>query len=234
MAKNSGSTILVILIVGCLATALLFGSQIMGFINELPSLIEDFLNQIRNGGGSGGSISGSYWIGYTVNYVDGTSEEIREDAPTFSLVPLSITFHDKDILNIQVHFKAALTCRDTMENWNTKLSMQTEIYKGTETTPKTSATATYTKTGSIWVNGETKVLATYTVQAQTLEGLVSTYGDGKWHLNFKGLINDLTVTINGAPVALTLDDPALGGVDFVYVNETPTSLSVTGRCSYVN
>jgi hypothetical protein len=108
------------------------------------------------------------------------------------------------------------------------MSIQTEIYKKPETVPKTSATANYTKNGASWSSGETKVLASYTVQASLLETLVATYGDGAWQLQFVGTVNNLKITIGGAQIDLPADSRAIGNMDFTYTNGVPTSLSIFG------
>lgn len=227
MGKGSGAGILAIMLIGFIAVAFLFGPAIISFVSGLPDLIRDWVGEFQGTlPGAGGDINGQTWIGYTVMYSDGTSEEVREEAPSFSLVPLSITFKNKAIQSVSVHLKARLSCDKAIGVWDADLSMQTEIYKVGDSTPKDSATATYTKTGSSWVSGETKVLASYTVQASKLEQLVSTYGDGRWQLQFNGFI-DLSVTVEGAVVDLSAASPA-GGMDFVYTNGVPTSLSVSG------
>lgn len=229
MAKGGGAG-LAILLVGGLAVLLLFSGTIISFVSGLPSQFQDFIDQIRGGlPGAGGDVSGATWIGYKVFYEDGTFEEIRQDAPTFSLVPLSITFgaKGKNVSSVQVDLKAKLSSSDSMGAWKASLTMQTEIYKHGESTPKTSATVLYSKNGPSWSSGETKILASYTVQASTLEGLVKSYGDGAWQLQFLGHVN-LTVKVNDVPVVLSAASPA-GGMDFNYVNAVPQSLSVFGK-----
>lgn len=233
MAKGSGASVLAILLIGGLAVAVLFGSAIINFVSGLPSWLENFIAKIEGSlPGSGGDISGQTWIGYTVTYTDGTSEDIRQEAPTFSLLPLSITFKNKVVSQVRVDLKAKLSCSESMGSWSGVVSMQTEIYKGSEHTPKTSATANYTPSGASWSDGTTKILATYTVSASTLEQLVDTYGDGAWSLQFLGSVV-LTVNVGGADIELSAASPA-GTMTFNYAGGSQTSLSVTGDSKRVS
>ena len=221
---NSGAMVLGIMLVGVLAVALLFGSQIIGFVSGLPDRIQDWIDSIRGTfPGAGGDVEGQTWIGYTVHYADGTSDEIREEAPTFSLFPLSITFGGKEVSSVSVNLKAQLY--GDITSWSGVMSMQTEAYKKPDSTPKTSATANYTKEGSSWMDGEIKVLASYTVLASTLEDLADTYGEGEWQLQFLATVS-LTVMVDGAPVTLSAASPA-GGMDFTYTDSVE-GLSVFG------
>lgn len=224
MAKGSGAAVLGFMLIGVLAVALLFGGQIIGFVSGLPDYIQDWIDSIRGTfPGAGGDVEGQTWIGYTVHYTDGTSDEVREEAPTFSLFPLSITFGGKTVSSVSVNLKAQLY--GDIGSWSGVMSMQTEAYKKPESVPKTSATANYTKEGSTWMNGEIKVLASYTVLASTLEQLADTYGEGEWQLQFLASVQ-LTVHVDGVPIMLNAASPA-GGMDFTY-DEGVDGLSVFG------
>jgi hypothetical protein len=231
MAKGSASGMLAVLLIGGLAVALIFGGSILSFVSGLPSFIEDFIGQIRGGlPGAGGSFEGATWIGYTVFYADGTSEDVRQSAPTFSLMPLSITFKNKDVSSVRVDLRAKLSCDKPMGVWAANVSMKTEVFKMSDSVPrtaKTSAIANYSKNGASWGNGEVKVLASYTVQASQLEDLVFTYGDGHWLLQFLGILT-LNVSVDGVGVDLPAGVAPSGGMDFNFVNGVPNSLSVTG------
>lgn len=217
MRNNSLAAIPVILIVGVLVVLLLFSDTIMGFVSGLPQQIQEIIKQISGRlPGAGGNVTGQTWIGYTVFYADGTSEEIRQNPPSYSLFPLSINFGTKELSSLRVDLKAKLSSDKTMGVWAAIVSMQTEIYKKPETVPKTSATANYTKNGVSWSSGETKILASYTVQASQLQTLVVTYGDGAWQLQFLGHVN-LKMTVAGSVIDLNAADPA-GGMDFTYTS----------------
>jgi hypothetical protein len=156
MGKSGGAG-LAILVVGGLAVLLLFSSSIIGFVSGLPSQSEswiqkiiDFITDIRGGmpGQGTGNFSGSTWIGYTVYFSDGSSQEIREDKPTFSLVPLSISFGGKEVSSVRVDLKAELSSSKVISEWNATIGMKTELFKMSDSVPRTAKTSSmvnYTK-----------------------------------------------------------------------------------------
>jgi hypothetical protein len=231
MAKGSATGVLAILMIGVLAVALLFGGTIISFVSGFPSVIQDFIGQIRGSlPGAGGDFKGAAWIGYTVFYADGTSEEVRQDPPTFSVFPLSITFKGKDVSSVRVDFRTKLSCDKDMGAWRANVSMKTEFFKMSDSVPrtaKTSAIANYTKAGASWGDGEVKVLASYTVPASQLENIVFTFGDGHWLLQFLGIMI-LEVEVDGVGVGLPAGIAPSGGMDLNYVNGVPTGFSVFG------
>lgn len=241
MAKKGSGAGAAILIIGGLAVLLLFGSTLIGFVSGLPTQaqgwmqqFQDFIAQIRGSlpGGGSGNFSGSTWIGYTVFFADGSSQEIRQNVPVFSLVPLSITFQGKNISSVRVDLKAQLSSTKVISAWNATVGMKTEAFKMSDPVPrtaKTSAMANYTKFGSSWSSGEIKTLASYTVSASQLENIVFTYGDGAWLLQFMAVIQ-LHVTVDGVMNDLPIVVAPSGGMDFNYFNGAPQSLSVFGKC----
>jgi hypothetical protein len=238
MGKSGGAG-LAILMVGGLAVLLLFSASIIGFVSGLPSQsqswiqqIIDYIGQIRGSlpGGGSGNFSGSTWIGYTVYFTDGTSQDIRQEANTFSLVPLSITFAGKELSSVRVDLKAQLSSTKTITEWNATIDMKTEAFKMSDSVPrtaKTSAMVNYTKSGSGWVANSVKVLASYTVSASQLENIVFTYGDGAWLLQFMAVLQ-IDVSVDGIKVDLPIAVAVPGGMDFTYSNGVPSSFSVFG------
>jgi hypothetical protein len=223
MGKSGGAG-LAILMVGGLAVLLLFSASIIGFVSGLPSQsqswiqqIIDYIGQIRGSlpGGGSGNFSGSTWIGYTVYFTDGTSQDIRQEANTFSLVPLSITFAGKELSSVRVDLKAQLSSTKTITEWNATIGM------------KTYSMVNYTKSGSGWVANSVKVLASYTVSASQLENIVFTYGDGAWLLQFMAVLQ-IDVSVDGIKVDLPIAVAVPGGMDFTYSNGVPSSFSVFG------
>jgi hypothetical protein len=243
MAKGGGAG-LGILVVGGLAVLLLFSGTIMGLVSGFPSLIgdlpsqfQDFINRIRSGlpGSSGGDVSGVTWIGYTVYYMDGTFEDIRQAVPAFSLVPLSISFSGKEVSSVRVDLKAQLESGSIMGFWNATVGMKTEAFKMSDSAPRTAKTSSmvnYTKSGSSWADGEVKVLASYTVAASQLENIVFTYGDGAWLLQFMAVIK-IAVTVDGVLGDLPVAVAPSGGMDFNYNNNALASLSVSGGREWI-
>jgi hypothetical protein len=241
MGKSGGAG-LAILMVGGLAVLLLFSASIIGFVSGLglPTLIQDFMDQIRAGidsfpdGSGGGNFVGDTWIGYTVFFSDGTSQDIRQDPPplsrTYSLVPLSISFSGKEVSSVRVDLKAQLSSDSVMGFWNATGGMKTEAFKMSDSAPRTAKTSSmvnYTKSGSSWANGEIKVLSSYTVPASQLENIVFTYGDGAWLLQFMAVLQ-INVTVDGVLIDLPIAVAPSGGMDFTYNNGVPTGFSVLG------
>ena len=223
---NSGGAILAILLIGGIAMLLLFGGSLMAFASDLPGAIGDFINQLRNAfnGGAGGDLTGQTWIGYTVYFTDGTNQEIRQESPSYSIMPLSISFAGKEILTLKADIKAKLICGEAIGAWSSDCSITFEAYLKPEATPKTSSTATYHNQGASWANGETKTLQSITIQASQLEAVVSTYGDGAWLLQYLGTV-DLTVNVGGVDIDLNAANPA-GGIDLTYVGGSATGGTV--------
>lgn len=227
MAKGGGAAVLGFMLIGVLAVALLFGSQIIGFVSGLPDRIQDWIDSIRGTfPGAGGDVEGQTWIGYTVHYADGTTEEIRESAPSFSIMPFSISLKSGFLSSLTVNLKVQLY-GDDLDSWSGDFNLHTELYKTGEATPRTSASANYTKQGSSWVNGAIKTLATYDLSADDLENVAQTYGQGEYTLQFTGHVK-LTVTSEGVPIDLSAAAPS-GTMTFLYLSyDPPTWFSITG------
>jgi hypothetical protein len=229
---NSGAMVLGIMLVGILAVALLFGSQIIDFVSAFPDNVTDWINSIRGTlPGAGGDVEGQTWIGFTVSYADGTSEEFYESAPSFSLFPFSIAHNNKDVDSVTVDLKAQLY-GSSLTSWSGDVSMTTELFKSGVSTPKTSATANYTVQEASWGNGDVKVLATYTVTSEQLDNVAWTYGFGEYSLKFSGYVK-LTVTSAGVPIDLTGASPS-GTLNFVFASNTspPSGFSIVGDAEY--
>ena len=223
---NSGAMVLGIMLIGVVVVALLFGSQIVGFVSGLPDRFEDWINSIRGTlPGAGGDVEGQTWIGYTIFYVDGSSEEFYESAPSFSIFPLSITHQHGIVSSVTVNLKAQLY-GEGLSGCSGLVSMKTELYKTGTSAPKTSATANYTVQQSSWADGAVKVLASYSISEAEMEDIARVYGQGEYSLQFTGSVK-LTVTSEGVPVELTGASPA-GTLRFLFLNYDPPTFSITG------
>jgi hypothetical protein len=228
MGKGNSSAV-AILIVGALAVLLLFSGTIIAFIGGLPGQIQGFIERIRGGlPGTGSNVSGYTWIGYTVTFADGTTQDIRQSRPSLSLFPFSISFDGKNLTQIRLDIKAEVDEGD-ITAWNTSTSLRVELYKKTEGTPKTSSTGNYTQSGSTWVSNTVKTICSFTVGITTLESVIRTYGDGAYLLQAQGTVS-LTVTSGGSTFTLDTVTPA-GGVDITYSNGSPSGLSIFGGVS---
>ena len=221
---NSG---LAILLVGGLAVLLIFSGTIMELVGGLPGQIQTWIEQIQGNlpGSGGGTVTGYTWIGYTVTFTDGTSQDIRQTRPAFSLFPFSITFDGKEISTVKVDIKAEFT-EGAISSWDSNSSLRVELYKKPETVPKTSSTGHYLQNGQTWALNTIKTIGGFTVPASDFENVFANFGDGAYQLQSKGSVA-LRVTVGGSTIDLDTVAPA-GGLDFMYDDGVPSGFSVLG------
>ena len=124
-----------------------------------------------------------------VNYADGSSSDPYVQSSLFSLVPATFSLVDeegKDIESFAVAMDSSLKTSGVVSNWTVVGSIQTEVYKGTETVPKTSATYEFDESGVVWADGETKELKSFTLPWSVVEAALVDWGDGAWSIQFVG------------------------------------------------
>jgi len=100
-----------------------------------------------------------------------------------------------------------------------------EVYKGGASSPATSSTGGYTKTGSAWAQGETKELLSTTLSGSQIENAIKQYGDGAWLMNVAVTIT-ITAT-DAAGVSSTINGQGAGGLNFVFQSTQAMSVVAT-------
>jgi hypothetical protein len=222
LGGNSGAMLIVILV--GFAALLLFAGPILNTISEftggqpfeMPSLT-NIINQIKNalGLGNGGSnATGSAGVAFTVYFTDGTTTDINPDL-SFSIQSFSVSYagNNKTISKIDVKVPAKLS--DLSGVWSCQTEMRVELYKKPSTSPATSSTKQYTTGGASWPSGETKTMATFTLQSFELDNIFAQFGKGDYLLQVKAWIT-LTTTVNGVSQSYTSETLA-GGLDIAGV-----------------
>jgi hypothetical protein len=162
----------------------------------------------------------------TINYKDGEPETFSNNG--FSLAPYTLkSTSGRDIESIDVYVKSSLQTNGVVKSWHVSGTEQTELYRGGETVPKTSASYDFDESGTSWANGETKELLHFNLHWSQIEAVVVDYGAGSWVLQFlceaeievtfEGGSNDIADTV--AP-AITLG--------FSYEASSSGGYSITG------
>lgn len=196
--------------------------------NKGTEFVGDLLDdgQINNSGST--SKNGHMGLSFIIEWEDGTGKVVGADYPVL-WSPLDINVEDKPLEKIDIIITAQIPKNVTPSSWKTTVYHQIELYKGTETTPKMSSTATLTKQGTswektVWGNRETKKIANTTLQAAQIDSVVQQYGDGEWHLQVN-IDVQLEVTSEGLQKTYEASAPS-GGITFTYSDGMPASLTV--------
>jgi hypothetical protein len=174
---------------------------------------------------AGGSYDGGTAVCFKVNFKDGSSKDYSVKASgTMMILPMTILVEGKEIASITIYVKGLLTATDVTQ-WSAKVTQQTEFYLKPATTPKGSATATYTQQGSEWTSGTEKVLSQTTLQMSQIDNYAKTFGNGNWLMQVNVSV-ELTLTAGGQ--TKTVSAKALsGGIDFTYRDDSLVSLTAT-------
>lgn len=213
---NNGSAVLIVGVI--LIGLVLFGGVLIGAVSGLIPQLEDFIQQIIDSlqgiphGGGGEDIQGASAISFVVYFSDGTHEDINGEM-SYSLLPLTIKFNNKTVARIEVNLLVKLSGEE-IDSWTVASSMHTELYKKTETTPKISSTANYTKSGAEWQSGTIKTVASWSVEASELDTITKTYGAGGYLLQETATL-ELELSVGGESQHYDAQ-PVAGGLDFTY------------------
>jgi hypothetical protein len=170
------------------------------------------------------SYDGGTAVCFKVNFKDGTSKDysVKASGTMMIFAPMTILVEGKEIASITIYVKGLLTASDVTQ-WTAKVTQQTEFYLKPATTPKGSATATYTQQGSEWTSGTEKVLSQTTLAMNVIDNYAKTFGNGNWLMQVNCNV-ELTLTAGGT--TKTVSAKALsGGIDFTYRDDSVVSLT---------
>ena len=125
-----------------------------------------------------------------VNYADGTHSEPYKQS-MFSLLEMYslVDMSGKEIESFDIRLKAILSTSGVVTGWQVIGSQQTEIYKGSESVPKTSATYAFDKSGSTWAEGTEKELTFVTLHWSQVGSSLEQFGTGEWNIQINGAIS---------------------------------------------
>lgn len=210
--------ILIIVGIVLIIPAIASGEGLDGALDGISQWINDLL------GGFTGQSDGFLGVGFTVHYIDGTSEDFGA-SPTFSISPLSITVTGKEVTEIDVFVRGKMTA-ENVGAWTSEITQQIELYHKPETIPKYSSTGFFSETGSSWAPDTVKSLASTSLSATVIDQLVSVYGTGNWLMQVN-VSADLEMTIDGVDTTFAGIAPS-GGIDFKYssTTEPPDDFSI--------
>lgn len=143
-----------------------------------------------------------------VNYEDGSSETFEH--AIFSLLPYTITDSSgKNIESIDIYLLAKLSTDGTVSSWSVSGTQQVELYKGSETAPKTSSTIDIQESGSGWNSGESKQVSFVSLHWSQIEAVVKQYGAGSWSLQVNAQLQINVVFSDGTSDIASASAPAV-------------------------
>jgi hypothetical protein len=200
VGSGAGTALIVIVVVLAAAFFIIPTLDIPGLDQIIASIKQLF--------GGGGVADGFAAVSFKVYFTDGSTELVPDTAQFCAVQYGAVSFNNKEITKIDVYVNAKLN-GSQVTVWNTNSSVSIELYKGAELTPKFSSTSFYVQTGSAWVSNSVKNLATVTLQENTLNGLMNSYGSGMWLLQVKSNVK-LSATIAGKLTDFDAQTPSGG------------------------
>ena len=142
-----------------------------------------------------GNAQAEAWFAFTLYFSDGTSQSLNMN-PTFSLLPLSISWEGKTLTSMTVFIRLKVTGTD-LGAWQTSTSQHIEVYFNGASVPATSSTGTFTDSGGSWTSGDSESISNITISSATLSSVFASNGGvGTWVFQTTGATN-MQITSNG-------------------------------------
>ncbi|MCW4016763.1 MAG: hypothetical protein NWF06_10370 [Candidatus Bathyarchaeota archaeon] len=159
-----------------------------------------------------------------VNYEEG--DPVTYEHAVFSLAPFEISDSSgRTIESIDIYLYATLNTEGTVSSWSVSGGQQVEVYKGSETAPKTSSTIEISESGSSWSSGERKQISFVSLHWSQIEAAVQQYGAGDWTIQ---VLADLQISVEFSDGSEDIASASTPGVCLSFTYSSSPMYSITG------